>query len=274
MNSLVSEAMKVNADEQAWIDYFTSELVKTEKGKADLKAWTDYFASEGDVLLIPNRIFHNQVKSIGANAFNRLFLKSVTIPNSVTKIGIDAFQSNELTSIMLPNSLIELNGFRDNNIIEIEIPISVKIIGAHAFSHNKVNNLVIPNNIIEIGAYAFANNDITTLTIPNSVTKIGFSAFNNNPLKQIIIGSNVIIDKINGEILHQSEVKPRVDRPTRLKERYKLYSEKVKFHEYEAFIQYYTSNKERSGIYEYKNDKWTYSFWKNFVYRIKKWFSR
>ena len=67
---------------------------------------TDYSddASCPKVVVIPEEINGNTVRSIGISAFQSNELTSVTIPNSVTSIGSSAFGNNTGINCRIPNS--------------------------------------------------------------------------------------------------------------------------------------------------------------------------
>jgi len=135
----------------------------------------------------------NSVTTIepGAFAFNQL--TSVAIPNSVTTIGESAFSNNQLTSVEIPNSItsIEDSVFWENQLTSVTIPNSVKYLSG--FEHNKLTSITIPNSVTEIGENAFSQNQLTSVTIENSVTTIGERAFNSNKLTSVIIPNSVTI---------------------------------------------------------------------------------
>jgi len=165
-------------------------------------------------LVIPAALFANPVTSIGAGAFDRENLTSVTIPNTVTEIGAYAFDNcplpsvsipnsvvsigayafsgNHLTSVTIPNSVLTINtaAFYSNRLTSVTIGTSVGYIGGDAFAENSLTTITIPSPVQFIGEYAFAGNDLTTVTIPNTVTEIGNHAFDSNALTSVTFLGN------------------------------------------------------------------------------------
>lgn len=156
--------------------------------------------------------FDSNITTIGANAFEYTYIKSITIPNSVKTIGEYAFYNlNTLTSVTIGDGVtsIEKNAFREcRNLTSITIPNSVTSIGDLVFyGCSSLNSVTIDNNVISIGHSIFEecsslttfygplasdggrclikNNAIiayaeasgTTYTIPDGVTSIGETAF-------------------------------------------------------------------------------------------------
>jgi len=163
------------------------------------------------------------VTSIGAGAFCRLTLTSITIPNSVTSIGYDAFREcSSLTSVTIPSSVTSIGdaafysckGLTGALVIpegvtsigdlafidcsgltgELIIPGSVTSIGDVAFSGcSGITSVTISDGVTSIGSGMFSGcSSLTSITIPDSVTSIGNSAFYNcTGLTSITIGNSV-----------------------------------------------------------------------------------
>jgi Leucine-rich repeat (LRR) protein len=153
---------------------------------------TGYTGSSTEVR-IPPRIEGLPVTKIGAGAFKRKGLTSVTIPRGVAVIGEEAFYSNELTSVIIPDSVtaIERAAFFESALTHVTIPNSVTQIGHGAFAYNKLGEIIIPDRITSINGRAFANNRLTSVTIPEGVVSIGEGAFEGNSLMEIIIPESV-----------------------------------------------------------------------------------
>jgi energy-converting hydrogenase Eha subunit A len=184
-----------------------------------------YIGKETDIK-IPQQVQGKPVTSIGADAFSRNQLTSITIPNSVTSIGQEAFADNDLTSISLPDSVtfVGFGAFRGNPLVnvkggpqqdgffwtksddgnsmiitcytgketDIKIPseingMSVTAIGDGAFVESDLSSIVIPDSITSIGESAFQGNQLTSVLFPNSVTSIGVCAFVKNKLINVSI---------------------------------------------------------------------------------------
>ncbi|MDR2923353.1 MAG: leucine-rich repeat domain-containing protein [Treponema sp.] len=99
---------------------------------------TGLIASSGvKDLIIPASIDGWPVVAIGAGAFEKSQLTSVTLPNSVVTIGERAFLQNKLTSIIIPNSVVT--------------------IGTGAFWVNPITSVVIPNTVLNYSRRSFSN---------------------------------------------------------------------------------------------------------------------
>ena len=175
-----------------------------------------YKYSDNDVnVTIPVSVNGKPVIAIGAAAFARKNIKSITIPPSVTSIGDMAFSGcRQLATVTFTGgSQLEYIGrwaFEYNtSLASITIPASVTFIGERAFSYctdleqiivasgntvyrsegnclilNEDNSLiagfktsVIPGSVTSIGDMAFFGSSLESLTIPGSVTSIGIHAF-------------------------------------------------------------------------------------------------
>ena len=154
------------------------------------------------------------ITCIGAKAFHKCKLQSVTIPETVVAVKEEAFAfCANLTEISLPENLEEIGrkAFYCSGISRINIPASVKIIGEGAFSnwennlqitsdnasyiispegalidkkynkilffHNQQENYAVPMGIFRIGDSAFLGCDkLKTISIADSVNTIGADA--------------------------------------------------------------------------------------------------
>ncbi|MHC6203396.1 leucine-rich repeat domain-containing protein [Breznakiellaceae bacterium SP9] len=82
-----------------------------------------------EAVVIPAQIGGKPVTAIGKEAFEKLDLKSVTIPNEVKIIMDSAFANNKLTSVIIPNSVtyIRWGAFSGNQLTSITLGINVAI---------------------------------------------------------------------------------------------------------------------------------------------------
>lgn len=181
---------------------------------------TNYNGSATDVN-IPNSLGGLTVVEIGAMAFMKNGLTSVTIPNTITKICRDAFMNNQITSLSLPDDLvIEYRAFTNNTISTLNgaafdglfysrrtsgvwdkstlvsyggskkiidfIPGEVVVIAENAFcAMEDLTSVTIPANVNQVGDYAFENSGITSLNTPLNLTYIGKGAFNGNAITTV-----------------------------------------------------------------------------------------
>ncbi len=144
------------------------------------------------------------LESIGANAFAKTKITSVTIPSTVKNIGYGAFANlNTLTAVSFgaDSKLLEIGekAFYGCPIESVEIPASVEVIkpfafgGRIAFADNgngsvtvnysgaangvKVVTFESGSRLTTICAFAFAGSQLKSIVIPKTVTSIGAYAF-------------------------------------------------------------------------------------------------
>ena len=178
-----------------------SASIGTGNGSA-ISQWTS------GTISIPSSLGGYSVTSIGADAFYRCMVTSVTIPDSVTNIGEYAFVDcgrlrsvtipggvtsigagafsgcSGLTSVTIPDSVTSIgdgafSGCR--GLTGVTIPDGVTSIGASTFSGcSGLTGVTIPDSVTSIGAFAFSGcSRLTSMTIPDGVTSVGYYAFKN-----------------------------------------------------------------------------------------------
>ncbi|MDJ1372744.1 leucine-rich repeat domain-containing protein [Gulosibacter molinativorax] len=142
---------------------------------------------------IRSLVIGEEVESIGNNAFQNNELGSVTIPSSITSIGAYTFASNRLASVTMPDNITSIGGyaFQNNELTSVTIPNSVTSISGEAFYNNQLASVTIPDSVTSIGFQAFASNQLTSVTIPSSVTSIAGLAFASNQLTSVTIPDSV-----------------------------------------------------------------------------------
>jgi flagellar basal body rod protein FlgG len=142
---------------------------------------------------------NSQLSRIGANAFRRTGLGTISIPLSVTYIDNYAFNYSALSSVIFASGIqldsINYSVFANTNLETISIPPSVTIIKDFAFAcfTAKLNSVEITmdSQLTTIKQYAFYNSNITTINIPPLVTVIDQYAFANTKLTSVIIPASV-----------------------------------------------------------------------------------
>ena len=129
-------------------------------------------------------VIPGSVESIGANAFEKSGIQSVTL-DGVKNIGQDAFKDcHQLTEVTIADGMETIGSGAFQNCSRLEtvtIPGSVTSIGADAFQNcGNLDTVVIGNNVKNIGSGAFSGcGSLTSMTIPGSVNNIGNGAFQN-----------------------------------------------------------------------------------------------
>ena len=146
-----------------------------------------------------------KVQGVGASAFYRQGITSLTLPEGVTTawddawgtdeavtergdffIGASAFLGNELTTLELPEGVIYIgnNAFGLNkNLLMVKFPETVMQISNQAFAQCSIVSLVFPENTdfpLQIDAMAFGANDIVAVQIPGDLEKLDKNAFVKN----------------------------------------------------------------------------------------------
>ena len=140
-------------------------------------------------------VFPPTLTSVGASAFNRSKINSVTFDaaNQVTNLQGSIFSNtSSFTSITLPSNLVTIGdqAFYNSDLTSIIVPNSVTSIGSRAFEGSPLTLAVINNGTIE--DYAFQNiTTLTSLTLNSGVTSIGTSSFRNLGITTVTIPSTV-----------------------------------------------------------------------------------
>jgi hypothetical protein len=172
---------------------------------------TAYTGTNDDVV-IPSMIEGLPVGTIGAVAFSRRSITSVTIPDSVTSIGWNAFEfCTNLPSILIPNGVTSIADslfYGCSSLTSVTIPNSVTSIGYSAFRYcYSLTNVTIPNSVTSIGDNAFIGTGLISVSIPHSVTNIGGGAFIDCPnLTAIDVETNnPAYSSVNGVLFNQSQ---------------------------------------------------------------------
>ena len=162
--------------------------------------------------------FHNQLLTIGNQAFNNTAIKEVKLPASVnslgqevfykctqlinlefaengslTEISSDAFwQCSALTSVVIPEGITKIVScsFQScTKLTQVSLPNSLIELGLGSFLYcSKLTSIRLPENLQSIGAYAFDGAGLTEIYIPENVNTINSLAFRN--LDGIEVDSN------------------------------------------------------------------------------------
>ena len=113
-------------------------------------------------------VLHNNITSIGSNAFYGTYIKTLRIPDTVSDIGTSAFYGcKQLRSVVLPSSLTTIKS-------------------SLFYSCLSLVDVNIPNGVTEIQSGAFQScTSLTKITIPSTVTTIGTSAFRTESLVSV-----------------------------------------------------------------------------------------
>jgi len=179
-------------------------------------------------VVIPQKVFGQNLSIIGPEAFKNCGLQSVVIPDTVTEIGYGAFANNNLEKVTLGKGLkvikgglsqgsvevSELGAFEGNKTLtEIVIPDAVteigarafkdcglkrvifgklvQIIGESAFRNNQLPDVAFQPAVRSIRRFAFNSNQIKNLFLPNGIAEIYDEAFTNNPMESVVIPASL-----------------------------------------------------------------------------------
>ncbi len=136
--------------------------------------------------------FHDNLKTIGAWAFDNCAITSITIPDSVDTIGDSAFSrcdklmefkgkfaSGDKVCLINNGRLIQVANGIGKQLLDYTIPAEVTHIGDSVFSgYSNLNSITIPEGVVDIGIEAFTScSNLIDITIPSTVTNIGTKAF-------------------------------------------------------------------------------------------------
>ena len=123
------------------------------------------------------------VKNIGAAAFARTKLVSITIPDNVTEINTGAFwRCGSLTYVKLGSNLKTIGemAFRETALTSVTIPNNVETVSREAFEDcSLLSSVQLGTKVKTIGDFAFVRTALTSVIIPDSVQTIGYRAFYN-----------------------------------------------------------------------------------------------
>lgn len=160
------------------------------------------------------------ITKIGAGAFKRKDITSITLPNGLKYIGDDAFEGcHSLKRINLPDGLIEIGfqAFKGCECLEeVLLPDSLKLIGTYAFMDCKeIKEIAIPGTDIYISEDALRGSgikeaiikegkmsvpdrcfygcmELESISLPESIRSIGNGAFAGcTALKDIFLPSKL-----------------------------------------------------------------------------------
>ncbi|MFO7867749.1 MAG: leucine-rich repeat domain-containing protein [Bacteroidales bacterium] len=136
----------------------------------------EYEGSPSENLVIPPKINDEIITTIGSEAFDFKYVKSVHIPEGIVTI--------------------EPSAFRYCNIRKITFSEGLEVIGENAFSHTQLTEIIIPKSIISIGNNAFAYSPICKIT-NNSNLNLTKAMFYRCPIGQCKKG---IIYNLNEDV--------------------------------------------------------------------------
>jgi|GEM_PF-849223 len=171
------------------------------------------------------------ITEIGAMAFTKNYIKSLSIPKNIIDINYFAFQLNQIDNVDFTNAQnlksIKSGAFFENSMNSVNIhdlnnleSIGGNYLGAFeenqltsvtlknlpkltnigdledesgAFSDNNISALVFDNvpNLKVLGGRAFCYNNLSTVALPSTITTLGYRAFAHNNLTEILMPDNL-----------------------------------------------------------------------------------
>lgn len=129
----------------------------------------------------------DNLKTIEAHAFYRVFIASLELPN-VTTVGKNAFQDNELETVSLPKAetICDYAFYNNENLTVASIP-NAKTVGDYAFYSTSLESAIMPE-VVRIGDRAFSSTYIDNLNVPK-LKEIGNEAFYGIPITSLSLPS-------------------------------------------------------------------------------------
>lgn len=152
--------------------------------------------------IIPATVSYNgqtyTVTEIGAEAFKKSKLTSITLPSSLKYIATNAFASSDLNSIVFPESLKAIGDMAYLNCRDLRSATfneGLEEVGNSAFYFTSLSAIILPSTVKRIYEEAFGStlNTVQELSIPASLNKIGKNAF-------MIYGKSVTFSNYDGLI--------------------------------------------------------------------------
>lgn len=124
-------------------------------------------------------------KTIGAKAFHKCLISSVSLPDSLTEIKDNAFSGSTIQEIDFGHGITSLGNYESyvfshcNDLTHIEIPSHIQTIGAGAFfSCKNLESVKIHEGVQWIRDSAFDEcNSLKSVELPSSIKYIGDSSF-------------------------------------------------------------------------------------------------
>lgn len=195
-----------------------SDAVFVEVGKKVTSISGDSFR---DCSSLTSVVLHDEVSSIGENAFRNSGLTSISLPSALTRIEESLFEDCfNLSNITIQDGVTDISGsvFKNcSNLSSISLANTITSIGEYALSGcsklekfstpgnissiengvfkdcSKLSDVLIPVNITAIGDSAFEEcSSMISVDIPNGVTSIGESAFSHcSSLQSVNIPNNI-----------------------------------------------------------------------------------
>jgi len=205
--------------------------------------------------------FPADLKVIGDAAFGGNKLTKVTIPAGITTIGDFAFAGNQLTEVTIPENVTTIGcyAFANNMISTLTFSDSSKVrtIGEGAFSINRLRSVVLPASFTETRKRQYsANNNFQTQK--NVFSGSSHEIFKNNPLGYIKISSslkdgNDITNRIVPAV-EWEQPKGSLEGTVALKIGANINTRGLNLDQ--GFINYYTSQGNKAGIYMRRGQLW------------------
>ena len=190
-------------------------IVYTKKNDGTGEFFVSGCENPPSIVKIRDRVLGASVTEIGAYAFERAGISSITLPDSIKAIGKGAFQGSAIGAINIPVGVksIEANTFKDcRNLYSIDLHDSIDVIGEHAFSNTNLLRITLPDSVTMIGKFAFLHcTQLTSVSFGNGVTDIakgafiGCSALETVNIKDISAWCEINFSSNYANPLHQAE---------------------------------------------------------------------
>lgn len=186
-----------------------STVVEIENGGWDM--WAEaYIGVFSNCTSLSNIELNEGLATLGAGAFYKCPVKTITIPSTVTTMGKGVFiQCDKLTDITIKGQIKTINDemFKYCYMLNsINIPDSVNSIGDYAFSDCKsLKSIEMGKNVVSIGNFAFTGcTGLLDIKLNDGLQSINQQAFKDVPAESIIIPGTVM--QIDNEVFYDTGI--------------------------------------------------------------------
>ncbi len=144
-------------------------------------------------------VFTDNVKKIGANAFQHCDLQEIRLGNNVTEVGEGAFRYNmNCTSVYINDKCTKIGKATFEHLYQLQSVVigkRITTIPENCFSNDfNLETVLLSDSVKTIEKNAFGTSTIFTINIPKSVTKIDKEAFSNGWVMNVVCAKGSTAD--------------------------------------------------------------------------------
>jgi len=144
--------------------------------------------------------FPEGLQTIGAYAFSRTALTSLSLPSTLYAIGREAFVGIAITSLVMPDSLTEADDYAFHackNLKSVTLSHRLSELSGRLFEGcTALTEIVLPSTVTKLGDYVFAGcSSLTRAVIPSSVQTVGSGCFTASPTLTVILPEEGAVSK-------------------------------------------------------------------------------